>query len=355
LNAFREGDIIRSFHEETPMIRVGIVGATGDAGRELIRLIGLHPEAGLVKVTSTSAAGQPLGEALPAFDGLTDLVLEPFESVALAEECDVVCIGVPGTESMDLAAALREAGARVIDIGPDFRLKNAETFKEYYGVEHTAPQHVGSAVYGLPPFYRRQLENAALVAVPGCYPISAILPLRPVVEAANPQVPVVIDAVSGISGAGRSLSEALHFPEMNENVWAYKVGRHQHIPEIEQELGHTTTVPFTPHVGPYTRGILSTIPLRPEASVDLNACYAAYDAEPFIRLRGDGVLPELKHVRGTNFCDIGWVNDARTGNIIIVSAIDNLMGGTAGMAIQCMNLMFGIEETAGLGFGGMSV
>jgi len=337
------------------MIKVGIIGATGYGGRELIRLLGLHPEAGLVKVTSTSAAGQPLGAVLPAFDGLTDLSLEPFEPAVLAQECDVVCIGVPGTESMPLAAALREAGARVIDIGPDFRLKDPESFKQYYGVDHAAPQYLESAVYGLPAFYRRQLENASLVAVPGCYPIGAILPLRPVLEDVNPQVPVIIDAISGISGAGRSTSEALHFPEMNENVWAYKVGRHQHIPEIEQELCHPTPIQFTPHVGPYTRGILSTITFRPEAEVDLNACYAAYEAEPFIRLRGEGVLPELKHVRGTNFCDIGWVNDTRTGNIIIVSAIDNLMGGTAGMAIQCMNLMFGIEETAGLGFGGMSV
>jgi N-acetyl-gamma-glutamyl-phosphate reductase len=251
--------------------------------------------------------------------------------------------------------ALRAAGARVIDIGPDFRLKDTGAFKAYYKLDHAAPELLAESVYGLPPFYRDALRDAKLVAVPGCYPIGALLPIRPLLDAARPDVPIVIDAISGVSGAGKSLKESFHFSEMNENVWAYRVGDHQHIPEIEQELGHKAMVQFTPHVGPYTRGILSTITIRPAAAVDVAACYERYASEPFVRVLGEGVLPELKHVRASNFCDIGWVADARTGNLVVVSAIDNLAGGTAGMAVQCMNLMFGVDETAGLAQGAMSV
>jgi N-acetyl-gamma-glutamyl-phosphate reductase len=166
-------------------------------------------------------------------------------------------------------------------------------------------------------------------------------------------VPVVVDTISGLSGAGRSLHEAFHFPEMNENVKAYKVGAHQHTPEIEQELLGNFTVQFTPHVGPYTRGILSTITIRPENAVDYGAAYRCYAKEPFVRVLGENRLAEVKYVRGSNFCDFGWTTDQRTGNTIIVSAVDNLFGGTAGMAVQCMNVMFGLEETAGLTFAGM--
>ncbi len=193
------------------------------------------------------------------------------------------------------------------------------------------------------------------MAVPGWYPIGSILPLKPLVPAANPSVPVVIDAISGQSGAGRSLKDDFHFSEMNENVWAYKLGVHQHTPEIEQELDHRVKVQFSPHVGPYTRGILSTITLRPENDIDIAECYRCYDAEPFVRVLGEGNLPKLNQIQGSNFCDIGWVNDRRTGNIVLVSALDNLVAGTAGMAMHCMNLMFGVEETTGLTVGGMSV
>lgn len=337
------------------MIRAGIVGATGYGGRELLRLLGVHPEAGVAAATSTTAAGESLDDVLPGFRKLTTMEFQPFGAESLARSCDVVFVGVPGAESMGVVSELRAAGARVVDIGADFRLKSTKDFAHYYGREHTAPELLQEAVYGLPPLYREELAGAQLVAAPGCYSVTGILPLKPLVDAVAFDVPAVMDSVSGVSGAGKSLKEGFHFPEMNENVWAYKVGVHQHVPEIEQELDHKILVQFSPHVGPYTRGILSTITVRPSAEVDVDACYARYEDEPFVRVLGEGNLPEIKYVRGSNFCDIGWVRDDRTGNLVVVSAVDNLMGGTAGLAIQCMNIMFGLDEVAGLQFGGMSI
>lgn len=337
------------------MIRAGIVGVTGYGGRELIRLLMTHPEVEVAAVTSTTLAGQRLDQVHPGFTKVSDLTLESFDASALAGKCDIVFLAVPATESMTLGAELRGVGVRVIDIGPDYRLKDTEAYREYYGAEHVSPEALSESVYGLVPHNRDALKTANVVAVPGCYPISAILPLKPLVDATTFEVPPIIDSISGISGAGRSLKQAFHYPEMNENVWAYKLTAHQHTPEIEQELGGKTIVQFSPHVGPYTRGILSTITVRPTTSPNLDALYAHYEAEPFVRVLGEGVLPEIANVRATNFCDIGWVNDPRTGNMIIVSAIDNLMGGTAGMALQCMNLMFNVEETTGLVAGGLSI
>jgi len=336
------------------VIRVGIVGATGYGGRELLRLLLSHPEAQVTALASTSVAGQRLDDVLPAFRKLSALRFEAFDARALRENCDVVFVGVPSKESMEPVAELRADGVRVIDIGPDFRLKSAVSYQEYYKAKHTVPNLLEESVYGLPPFYREALRTAQLVAVPGCYPISAILPLRPLLGAPLSDVPVVIDSISGISGAGRSLNEAFHFPEMNENLKAYKLGVHQHVPEIEQELLDQLTVQFTPHVAPITRGILTTITVRPDVDFDPAAFYTAYESEPFVRVLGEGLLPEVKHVRASNFCDIGWVRDARTKNLLIVSAIDNLMGGTAGMAVQCFNLMFNFPETTGLVHGGMT-
>jgi len=336
-------------------IRVGLVGATGYGGRELLRLLASHPGVTVTALASTSAAGGHVSDVLPAFRGIFDLQFEPFDPDHLAVSCDAVFVGVPGKASMEPVAALRAAGATVLDIGPDFRLKDPGAFRTYYGVDHAAAALLGESVYGLVPRYREAIRDAKLVAVPGCYPISALIPLIPLLDApVDWSVPPVIDSVSGISGAGRTPSEAYHFPEMNENMKAYRVGGHQHIPEIEQELEGRTRVQFTPHVAPLTRGILTTITLRVREDFDPMPWYAAWQREPFIRVLGEGILPEIKHVRASNFCDFGWVRDRRTGNLIIVSAIDNLMGGTAGMAIQCLNVMFGFEERAGIWFGGMA-
>lgn len=337
------------------MIRVGIVGATGYGSREIMRLLCQHPHAQITAVTSTSVIGQPLAQVLPAFQNLLDLTFQEFDAEKLAAQCDVVFVGVPGKESMTPVAALRQADVRVLDIGPDFRLTDLDAFTTYYGAEQTHPELLGERVYGLPPWYRADLPKANLVAVPGCYPISAILPLRPLLPHISTDFPVVIDAISGVSGAGRSTSQAFHFPEMNENVLAYKLGVHQHTPEIEQELDNKILVQFTPHVGPFTRGILSTITVRTTDDPDLDSVFACYADEPFVRVLGADTIPDLNQVRGTNFCDFGWHKDDRTGNLILVSAIDNLVGGTAGMAVQCMNLMFGLDESDGLKLGGMSV
>jgi N-acetyl-gamma-glutamyl-phosphate reductase len=336
------------------VIRIGITGATGYGGRELLRLLIAHPEAELTALSSTSAAGEKLSDVLPAFRKLCDLRFEAFDAEALAAKCDVVFVGVPGRESMSPVAALRAAGVKVIDIGPDFRLRNTADFRQWYKAEHTAEAQLAEAVYGMVPWYREAIAAADLVAVPGCYPISCILPLRPLMEAPAAAAPVVIDAISGISGAGRTLNEAFHYPEMAGNLKAYKLGAHQHTPEIEQELLHRVKVQFTPHVAPLTRGILTTITLRPAELFDPAPYYACYENEPFIRVLGECALAEVKHVRGTNFCDFGWVADERTGNLMLVSAIDNLMGGTAGMAVQCFNLMFGFAEDCGLRWGGMA-
>ena len=336
------------------VVRVGIVGATGYGGRELIRLLGNHPQAELVAVASTSVAGQSLGEVLPAFRKQSRLIFEAFDAAALAARCDVVFIAVPSTQSMSYGVELRKAGVRVIDIGPDFRLKDKDIFAQYYKVDHVAPGLLEDAVYGLPAWYRDELRDAGLVAGPGCYCVSAILPLRPLVQAATLDTPIVIDSISGITGAGRTPSETYHFPEMNENLRAYNIGKHRHVPEIEQELGFKAMVQFTPHVAPLNRGILSTITVRMADDIDMTDLYRCYDREPFVRILPEGVTPDVAPVRGPNFCDSGWGTDTRTGNLIVVSAIDNLCGGTAGMVLQCMNIMFGLDESLGLGAGGMA-
>jgi len=336
-------------------IRIGLVGATGYGGRELLRLLAAHPGVEVAALASTSAAGEHISEVLPAFRGIYDLAFEPFDAAALAQSCDAVFVGVPGKASMEPVAALRAAGATVLDIGPDFRLKDPAAFRQYYGVDHTAAHLLAESVYGLVPQYRDAIRNAKLVAVPGCYPISILIPLIPLLDApVDWSVPPVIDSISGISGAGRTPSEAYHFPEMNENLKAYRVGGHQHIPEIEQELQGRTRVQFTPHVAPITRGILTTITLRVQKPFDPAPWYGQWQNEPFVRVLGSGILPEIKYVRASNFCDFGWVMDPRTGNLVIVSAIDNLMGGTAGMAVQCLNVMFGLDERTGIWFGGMA-
>jgi N-acetyl-gamma-glutamyl-phosphate reductase len=314
----------------------------------------MHTDAKLVAVASESAAGRRLDAVVPGFRKITDVTCEPFDAESLAKRCDAVFMAVPGTKSMGLGKALHRAGARVLDLGPDFRLKDPAVFAQYYKVKHAAPDLLDEAVYGLVPFYRQAIRAARLVAVPGCYPIGALLPLVPLLDAIRTDIPVVVDSISGISGAGRTLAEAYHFPEMNENLKAYRVGTHQHMPEIEQELSHKVLVQFTPHVAPLTRGILSTLTIRVDEPPDVARRFARYEQEPFVRVLSEEEFPEVKYVRGSNFCDMGWVMDRRTGNLVIVTAIDNLMGGTAGMAIQCLNLMFGLDERTGLGCGGMA-
>jgi len=334
------------------MVKVGIVGAIGYAGREFIRLLITHPYAQLTCAVEMEA-GKKLQDVLPNLRKLVDIDLETFDPDSLAKKCDVVFFALPAGKSMPLAVELIKRNVIVMDLGSDFRIKDPEAYTRFYKITYTHPEMVKQSVYGLVPWYREQIKTAQIVAVPGCFPISAILPLRPLVEHAQPEVPIVIDSVSGVSGAGRSLNELFHFPNMNENMRAYRIGNHQHIPEIEQEIGGKYQVQFTPHVAPLTRGILTTITLRPSRKIDPGNIYKCYETEPFVRVLPEGQFPEINFVRNSNFCDIGWTYDTRTGNIIIVSAIDNLVGGTAGMGIQCLNVRFGYPEDTGLRFPGM--
>ncbi len=334
------------------MIKVGVVGAIGYAGREFVRLIVGHPQAQLVCAVEMEA-GKKLQEVLPNLRKMVDLELETFDADTIAKKCDVVFFALPAGKSMPLAAELTKRGVVVMDLGSDFRIKSQEAYTKFYKIPYSHPELLDKSVYGLVPWYREQIKKADIVAVPGCFPVSCILPLRPLVQQANPEVPIVIDSVSGISGAGRSLSELFHFPNMNENMRAYRIGNHQHIPEIEQEIGGKHQVQFNPHVAPLTRGILSTITLRPTKEINPDMLYKCYESEPFVRVYPKNQLPEINFVRNSNFCDIGWTYDERTGNIIIVSAIDNLVGGTAGMGIQCLNVRFGFSEDTGLRFPGM--
>lgn len=335
------------------MIRVGMVGAIGYAGREFMRLLMAHPEAELVAAVEVEG-GKRLDEVLPSFRKLTDVVLETFDPEALAKKCDVVFMALPGNKSMALGAQLRAAGVTVMDLGSDFRIKDPAAYSQYYKAEYSHPELAQQSVYGLAPWYREALKTADLVAVPGCFPISVILPLRPLIAAAAPAVPVVVDAVTGVSGGGRNPNDVFHFPAMNENLRAYRLTVHQHTPEIEQEIGGKWMVQFTPHVAPLTRGILSTITLRPSRPIDPAALYKCYENEPFVRVLPEGQFPDINHVRASNFCDIGWIMDNRTGNLLLIGAIDNLVGGTAGMGIQCMNIRFGLNERAGLKLPGMA-
>lgn len=334
------------------MVRVGVVGAIGYAGREFIRLLSAHPQAQLVCAVELES-GKKLQELVPGFRKILDIELEPFDAKNIAKKCDVVFFALPAGKSMPLVAELYKEDVIVMDLGSDFRIKDPSAYAKFYKIEYTHPELVREAVYGLVPWYREEIKHAKIVAVPGCFPISAILPLRPLMEEANPEVPVVIDSISGVSGAGRGLTEVYHFPNMNENLRAYRIGNHQHVPEIEQEIGGKWKVQFTPHVAPLTRGILTTITLRPKKEIDPGYLYRCYDAEPFVRVLERGTYPEINYVRNSNFCDIGWTIDERTGNIVIISAIDNLVGGTAGMGIQCLNVRFGFPEDTGLKLPGM--
>ena len=291
-----------------------------------MRLAAAHPGVELTVVASTSVSGKRLDEVLPAFRNIYDLTIETFDVKALAKKCDAVIIGVPSGKSISVVSELRGAGARVLDLGGDFRLKDPAKFEMYYNEKHGAPHLLADAVYGLAPIYREEFKTAQLVCVPGCYPVGAILPLRPILDHAQAAVPIVIDSISGASGAGRKPSEGFHFSEMNENLKAYKLAVHQHVPEIEQELGNRAMVQFTPHVAPLTRGILTTITFRATGDVDPAAAYAVTRTNRSCACCRRANCPSeararlelLRHRLGEGRAH---------GQPASSSAIDNLMGG----------------------------
>ncbi len=341
-------------------VRIAVVGASGYSGEELIRLLLRHPHVRLTHITSRQHADKPLGEVFPRFaeEDLRFSAPDPNEVAALAE---VVFLALPHGLAADFAAPLLERGSIVIDISADFRLKSPATYELYYGTRHPAPELLPKAVYGLPERYRRELAGANLIACPGCYPTSIILPVAPLLERGLARTRGIVAAsLSGVSGAGRKADIPYIFPECNESVRAYSVVGHRHTPEIEQELqaaaaGEPVRVSFIPHLVPVNRGIHSTIVLEAldrtsdvDAEVE-TALREAYADEPFVRLLPRGRAADTKHVTMTNMCEIGWAFDPRTGRIILGSAIDNLTKGASGQAVQCLNIRLGFEESAGLG------
>lgn len=330
-------------------VKVGIVNVTGYAGMEIARLLCGHPQAEIAYVTGRSAAGQRLGTLLPHLSGL-DLTIEEEP-----DQADVVFLALPHRESAAQAINQLDKNTRVIDISADFRLKDASLYPEWYGFDHPAPELLGEAVYGLPELYRHQITGARLIANPGCYPTAAILALAPAAAAGIIKESIIIDAKSGLSGAGRTLSLKSHFCEANENASAYALEGHRHLPEIEQELkiaGKTgdLRVSFVPHLIPVNRGILASCYAELAEGVsqaEVDELYRDFYArEPFIRITDSP--PLLNSVRGSNYCLVFPRIDRRANRLIAISAIDNLVKGAAGQAIQNMNLMFGLEEKTGL-------
>lgn len=338
-------------------MKVAVLGATGYAGCELVRLLCRHPGAEIKFISSESHAGSSLDLVHPQFYRAFGLELQPLRLSAIPESVKLVFCALPHGRPAELVPDLLAAGKRVIDLSADFRLRDPALYETWYGRTHPAPGLLDKAIYGLPEINREAISGAELIANPGCYPTSVILALAPLAGSGLIDWhSVVIDSKSGVSGAGRTPRQPFHFPECTENLKAYRVADHQHTPEIEQLLSHLSgdavTITFTPHLVPMVRGILSTIYLRlnrdftPE---QLDAVYRQfYDGHPFVRVLPPPRLPETRLVRGSNFCDLGIRFDQRTGRLVILSVIDNLVKGAAGQAVQNMNIMCGLPEETGL-------
>lgn len=338
-------------------IRVGIVGASGYAGEELLRLLLQHPSVELTCITSRQYAGQPVGTAFPRYRECPLNFMAP-DVASFAELVDLAFLALPHGLAAEFAAPLLAHGVKVVDISADFRLRDTAVYAKYYKSEHPAPELLSKAVYGLPERYGSALRGAELVACAGCYPTSIILPGSALLASGLVETTgVEAISLSGVSGAGRKVDLPYIFPECNESIRPYSVTGHRHLPEIEQELAVAAGVPaitmnFIPHLIPVNRGIHSTILFhgRTGCTTDkaLATLHAAYDGKPFVRILAAGELADTKHVTMTNMCEIGCVFDQRTGRLLVSSAIDNLTKGASGQAIQCMNIMCGLDETAGL-------
>jgi len=339
------------------MIRVSIVGITGYTGEELLKILSQHPG---VKISGlygrASGETRDLESVYPHFKNL-NLKIEPLNAAKIKETSDVVFLALPHAVAFEAVPSLLDAGVRVIDLSADFRLKSFETYEKWYNVSHTAKNYIPQAVYGISELKTEEIKNASLIANPGCYPTTILLGTAP--AAKNGFITfdgVAIDSKSGISGAGRKAAKE-YFDKEHPNFRAYKIaGSHRHIPEIEQELsllsGENVIVSFTPHIMPVERGMLSTIYAKLKKQMPaqeiLEAYKKFYDGKPFVKILEDGALPSVKDVANTNFCEISIKADERAGKLIIISAIDNLVKGASGQAVQNMNLMFGLPETQGL-------
>ncbi len=331
------------------------MGASGYSGLELTRLLLRHPHVKIESLFANTSAGKRVAEVYPWLETRTSLSYSSYSPEAACTS-DLVFVALPSGEAMHLVPELLQKGKRIIDLGGDFRLSNRVTYEQYYRRSHTASGLLGKAVYGLPELHREEIRSASFIANPGCYPTGAILPLAPLLKKGLIRDDgIIVSALSGVSGAGRSGTVELSFTEVNESVKAYKPGTHQHIPEINQALtgavGRPIAVTFVPHLIPITRGIYTTIyALSTQGASEediLDAYRSAFAHEPFVRI-SSGLPPEIKNVAATNFIDIGFRVEPGSGRVILFSVIDNLLKGAAGQAVQNMNLIFGLNETEGL-------
>lgn len=338
------------------MVNVAVVGASGYTGVELIRLLADHPKVNIACLTSRQHAGEEIVRSFPSLRKRIGLICDAADARLIASRAEIVFTALPHQTAMEVIPDLLAAGSRVIDLSADYRLRDRHTYERWYQA-HTSPQLLAEAVYGLPEIYREQVREARLVANPGCYPTSVALALAPLLgKGLIDPATLIIDSKSGTSGAGRGAKVGSLFCEVNEGFAAYGVANHRHTPEIEQTLsdlaGVPVTVNFTPHLLPLNRGILSTIyaGLTVQRSTEelLQIFSDYYRDEPFVRVCPQGSLPNVAYVRGSNFCDLGLVADPRTGRVIVISAIDNLVKGAAGQAVQNLNLLLGLPEETGL-------
>lgn len=342
------------------LIRVAVVGASGYTGAELVRMLVNHPRVEVVAATSRQHAGLSLAEVFPRLRGLPGSGLafvEPDVAALAAARSEVAILALPHGVAYEFAAPLLAAGIRVIDLSADFRLRDPAIYQEFYGAAHPSPELLGEAVYGLPEVRPEAIRSARLIAAPGCYPTSISLPLIPLLAAGLLDAGTIVTcSMSGVSGAGKKAEPSLLFCECQESLRAYGLPKHRHLAEIEQELslaaGHKVTISFTPHLVPVINGIHTTTSAILAHGADIEAVTrtleAAYADKPFVRLLGPGGCPDTKHVTRTNFLDLGWHHDRRTGRIVLLSAEDNLGKGAGAQAIQCLNLACGLPETTGL-------
>ena len=346
--------------ESDSLTKIAVVGASGYVGEELVRLLLRHPCADLVAVTSRQFAGKTLAEIFPHFSHLertSRLRFSEPESARLAQHADIIFLALPHGHAAEFAKPLLRAGARIVDLSADFRIENAKIYKDFYGHDHPAPELLGKAVYGLPEIYRKKISDAKLVACPGCYPTSILLLLLPLIREKFLNLgSILVTSLSGVTGAGRKLEVDYLFAECNESMRPYGIPKHRHLSEIEEQLsifaGEKVTIQFTPHLVPLNRGIITTIYVELADRIDADSIGSIYEKayrdEPFVRLLGDEHFPDTKNVAGANFIDIAWRLDPRTRRLILMSAIDNLLKGASGQAVQCFNVMRGYPETMGL-------
>lgn len=339
------------------MIKASIVGATGYSGAVLAGILSAHKDVEIISLTSKTYAGKTFSDIYKNFKGILDIELEEQNIEKISKNADVIFVALPhGIASAQIDAGVL-SNAKVIDLGADFRLKDKEVYENWYNTKHHGEELLDNAVYGLCEWEREKVKSASLVANPGCYATASILAAAPLLkEGVICPDDIIIDAKSGVSGAGRSLDLGVHYCECSDSIKAYKVASHRHTPEIEQVLscisGKDPLVNFTPHLVPMKRGILASVYMKPVLDISLNDIRAIYKKyyknEYFIRFLNEGEVPETRWVQGSNFCDINVFKDPRTKRIIAFSAIDNLVKGAAGQAVQNMNIMFGLEEKTSL-------